>query len=91
MFFDRKEGRNTMQPDSVLPRSYVGLKQSTEAVREGLVKKAYIAKDADNHISQPFLELCKECGVMIETVETKTKLGKAFGINVPAAVAVELK
>lgn len=80
-----------MQPDATLPRSYVGLKQSTEAVREGLAKKAYIALDADSHVSRPFAELCKECGVPVETVETKTKLGKTFGISVPAAVAVELK
>ncbi len=80
-----------MQPDSSLPRSYVGLKQSTEAVSEGLAKKAYIAMDADSHVSQPFLELCKSYGVPVEYVETKAKLGKAFGINVPAAVAVELK
>ena len=80
-----------MQPDSSLPRVYVGLKQSTEAVSEGLAKKAFIARDADSHIVTPFVELCKIHGVPVEEAETKAKLGKAFGINVPAAVAVELK
>lgn len=80
-----------MQPDASLPRSYVGLKQSTEAVRDGIVKKAYIADDADKHVSSPFEELCQENGIPVEKVETKAKLGKIFGINVPAAVAVELK
>ena len=80
-----------MQPDATKPRSFVGLKQSTEAVTDGLVKKAYIAEDADEHISLPFFELCKEKAVPVEKVETKAKLGKKFGISVPAAVAVELK
>ena len=80
-----------MQPDSILPRSFVGLKQSTEAVSDGLVKKAQIARDADLHVIMPFVTLCKKSGVPVEEVETKAKLGKAFGINVPAAVAVELK
>ena len=80
-----------MQPDSKEVRSFVGLKQSTEAVREGLAQKAYIAEDADEHISVPFAKLCKEAGVFVEKIETKAKLGKKFGINVPAAVAVELK
>ena len=80
-----------MQPDLSQPRSFVGLKQSTEAVKSGLAKKAYIADDADKHVSLPFYELCQESGVPVEMVETKAKLGKIFGINVSAAVAVELK
>ncbi len=80
-----------MQPDSKEVRAFVGLKQSTEAVRSGLVKKAYIANDADAHVIEPFFKLCKEFGVPVEKMETKAKLGKTFGINVAAAVAVELK
>ena len=80
-----------MHPDARLPRSYVGLKQSTEAVSDGLAQKAYIANDADEHVKEPFLKLCVENGVPVEQIETKVKLGKIFGINVPAAVAVELK
>ena len=79
-----------MQPDSPV-RCYVGLKQSTEAVNEGFAKKAYIALDADEHVRLPFETLCREHGVPVEFAETKAKLGKTFGINVPAAVAVELK
>ena len=78
-----------MQPDLSV-RRYVGLKQSTEAVEEGLVKKAYIALDADEHVRLPFEALCREKNVPIEFAETKAKLGKSCGINVPAAVAVEL-
>lgn len=79
-----------MQPDSPV-RCYVGLKQSTEAVQEGTAKKAYIALDADEHVRLPFEALCREMNIPVEFAETKAKLGKTFGINVPAAVAVELK
>ena len=79
-----------MQPVSPV-RCYVGLKQSTEAVQDGLVKKAYIALDADEHVRLPFEALCKENDVPVKYKESKAKLGKAFGINVSAAVAVELK
>ena len=65
-----------MQPDSSLPRVYVGLKQSTEAVSEGLAKKAFIAADADSHVIMPFVALCKKSGIPVEEVETKAKLGK---------------
>ena len=78
-----------MQPDLSV-RRYVGLKQSTEAVSCGLVKKAYIALDADEHVRLPFEALCREKNVPIEFAQTKAKLGKSCGINVPAAVAVEL-
>ena len=79
-----------MQPDSPV-QCYVGLKQSTEAVIDGFAKKAYIALDADEHVRLPFETLCREKNVPVEFAETKAKLGKTFGINVPAAVAVELK
>ncbi len=80
-----------MQSDLQDVRYYVGLKQSTEAVKKGLVKTAHVALDADEHVRLPFEALCRECNVPIEHKESKAKLGKAFGINVSAAVAVELK
>ena len=80
-----------MQSDLQDVRYFVGLKQSTEAVKKGQVKKAYIALDADEHVRLPFEALCKENDVPVEHKESKAKLGKAFGINVSAAVAVELK
>jgi len=79
-----------MQSDSHEVRRFVGIKQSTEAVSKGLVKCAYIALDADEHVRLPFEALCREKNVTVEYVPTKAKLGKAFGITVSAAVAVEL-
>lgn len=72
-------------------RIYVGYRQSVDAVRCGNVKKAYIAKDADEHIVLQFCELCKECGVEVIFADSKKMLGKVCGINVSAACAVVLK
>lgn len=80
-----------MQPDLQNVRFYVGLKQSTDAIRNGKAQKAYVAKDADDHVRLPFVALCEEHGVPVVFSETKAKLGKDFGISVSAACAVILK
>ena len=69
----------------------VGIKQSTEAVAVGIADCAFVANDADNHVKEPFLELCKQKNVPVKFYETKHELGKACGIDVGAAVAVILK
>ena len=79
-----------MDSDIKSSRKCVGIKQSTEAVLEGLAKKAIVASDADNHVKEPFLDLCKKKGVPVEFYETKQELGKACGIDVGAACAVIL-
>ena len=61
-----------MQPDLQAARTYVGLKQSTEAVKKGLAKCAYIALDADEHVRRPFEALCKEKGVPVQYAEKQS-------------------
>ncbi len=80
-----------MHPDLQNVQFFVGLKQSTEAIKNGKVQKAYIANDADDHVRLPFVALCKENDIPVEYCETKAKLGKDFGISVSAACAVILK
>ena len=80
-----------MQPDLQNVRFYVGLKQSTDAIKKGKAQKAFVAQDADNHVRLPFVALCEEHGVPVELSESKAKLGKDFGISVSAACAVILK
>lgn len=82
---------NNMLTDLQNVRFFVGLKQSTDAIKNGKAAKAYVANDADDHVRLPFVALCSECGVPVEFCETKAKLGKDFGINVAAACAVILK
>lgn len=80
-----------MQPDLQNARFYVGLKQSIDAIKNGEAQKAFVAKDADEHVRLPFVALCEEHQVPVSYAETKAKLGKDFGISVGAACAVILK
>lgn len=80
-----------MHPDLQNVRFYVGLKQSTEAIKNEKAAKAYVANDADDHVRLPFVALCSEHDVPLEFCETKAKLGRDFGIKVSAACAVILK
>jgi len=71
-------------------RTYVGLKQSTEAVAAGEVETAYVAKDADPRVREPFEDLCKEKNVPVVYFDTKQQLGRACGIDVGATCVVVL-
>ena len=87
-----QEGNDfVMQPDLQDVRFYVGLKQSTEAIKNGKAARAFVANDADDHVRLPFVMLCEENGIPLEICESKAKLGKNFGISVSAACAVILK
>jgi len=68
----------------------VGLKQSRKAVKDGVAAMAFVAKDADPKVRQPFETLCAESGVKIEYAESCAELGKACGIEIGCAVAAIL-
>lgn len=69
----------------------IGLKQSRRAVKEGLVREAYVAEDVEERLARPFLEACVEASVPITKVPTMKELGQAAGIDIGAAVVVILK
>ena len=66
----------------------VGFKQSLRAVKDGAAKKAFVAMDADVHVTTPFVNACEANGVTVEYCESCRVLGDACGIEVGAAVAV---
>ena len=69
----------------------VGLKQSHRALKDGRALRAYLAGDAEEKVSLPFIEACSEAKVELVTVETMALLGEACGVKIGAAVAVILK
>lgn len=68
-----------------------GVKQSRKAIENGEAAKVYVADDADPHVTESVVELCKSKAVDYEWAESMEKLGKAAGINVGAAVVTVLK
>ncbi len=77
---------NELQTDHKI----VGFKQSMKAVGAGEVKKAFVAMDADVHVTTPFVRACQDKGVAVEYCDSCRILGDACGIEVGAAVAVLL-
>ena len=69
----------------------VGVKQSTKAVKEGRATVAFVAKDADPRLTEPFLALCTAHNVEIVLIPTMRELGASCGVAVGSAVAVGLK
>lgn len=68
----------------------VGVKQTEKAVAKGSALKVYVAKDADERVTEKLVELCEEEAVTVVKVETMHELGKACGIHVKAAAAAIL-
>lgn len=70
---------------------HIGLKQSRRALEENRVAKAFVAGDADAHVTRSFVEDCEMMGVEVEGVDTMAELGRAAGIDIGAAIVVILK
>ena len=69
----------------------VGVKQSRRALKDGLVKTAYLAQNVEDGVRIPLEELCKAQGIPVVSVPTMQELGSACGISVGAAIAVVLR
>lgn len=72
-------------------KKVVGIKQSVKAIKTGVAKTVYIAKDADSKLVEPVMNLVEEGSLEIVFVDTMKGLGKLCGIDVGAATAVVLK
>lgn len=68
----------------------VGVKQSRKAIREGRARRVYLADDADPAVTGPIAAECAAAGIPVETGKTMAQLGRACGIAVGAAAAVDL-
>lgn len=69
----------------------VGVKQTIKAIKSGVVKIVYIAKDADNKLLQSVKVLVDENSLELVYINTMKELGKLCGIDVGAATAAILK
>jgi len=68
----------------------IGTKQTIKAVQRNAAAVVYVAKDAEPHVVEPLINLCKEKGVEVVTVDSMLELGKACGIEVGSASAAIL-
>ena len=68
----------------------VGIKQTQRALEKGLVRRLFIAKDAEPHVLRSINEWCTNHEVDRVEVPTMKELGKSCGIEVGTAVAAIL-
>lgn len=68
-----------------------GVRQAMKAIEAGKAEVVYLADDADSFVALPITDTCKQKGIRVECVPTKTALGRMCRIDVPSAVAVKLK
>ena len=69
----------------------VGLKQVQRAVSAGRAGRVFLACDADPRLIQPLRELCSQEGTEADDTLTMQQLGRACGIDVPAAAVALLR
>ncbi len=69
----------------------VGVKQTEKAVLKETALKVYVAKDADERVTEKLIELCEEKNVELVMTDSMYELGKACGIHVKAAAVAILK
>ena len=68
----------------------VGKKQTIKALEKGVVEVVYIAKDADERVVRQIIDLAKDQGLPVITVETMIELGKECNIEVRTATAATI-
>lgn len=72
-------------------KKVVGTKQAERALNSDQVKLVYIAKDADYHVTDRLVDICKDKQIEVIYVDTMKELGKACQIDVNAATVALLK
>ena len=72
-------------------RKVVGIKQLRKSLKDGQVRMAYVAENADPRLTDPLKEECQRLGVELIVVPTMAELGKACSIEVGAAVAAIIR
>ena len=65
----------------------VGAKQLRKALRNGLVRRVFLARDADPAITSPIAQTCRDAHIEFVWIQSMKDLGRACGIEVGAAAA----
>ncbi len=71
----------------MVSRKVVGTKQTLKTINKGEAKHVIIAKDAEEKVVSPLIELCKEKDISWSYAESMSELGNACGIKVGASAA----
>ncbi|MEI4771084.1 ribosomal L7Ae/L30e/S12e/Gadd45 family protein [Psychrobacillus sp. FJAT-51614] len=67
-------------------KTIIGTKQTVKAMKKGLVKEVYIARDVEDRIIALAESTAKDNNIPFYYVESKVDLGKACGLRINASV-----
>jgi len=71
-------------------RFVAGSKQTFKAIENGLAERVILARDAEERVLHPVIDICREKNIPVSYTDTMEELGKACGIKVKAAMAAIL-
>ena len=54
--------------DRLLGKKVIGIKQASKSLKNGLGRTLYVAKDAEEKLTQPVVELAKGLGTDVQAV-----------------------
>ena len=77
--------------DRIVGKKVIGIKQSTKLIKNGEGKVLYVAKDANDKLISPIIQLAKEKNIEIVEVSTMKELGKIGGIDVNSSAILTLE
>ncbi|MNM29086.1 Ribosome-associated protein L7Ae-like protein [compost metagenome] len=77
--------------DRLIGKKLIGIKQCAKAMKNGSGTKLYVAKDSDERLILPLIELATEKNIQINYVDTMRDLGKMCSIEVGATSALMLE
>ena len=76
---------------AILEKPFVsGARQTLRALREGRVRRVYIASDAAPRVVEPVRAVADEAHVPVRGIPTMRELGRACGLSVGCACAASL-
>ncbi|MBO8142609.1 MAG: ribosomal L7Ae/L30e/S12e/Gadd45 family protein [Firmicutes bacterium] len=69
----------------------VGTRQTLRALEKGAAEIVFVARDAEERVTRPVIEMCRKNGVQVVYVDNMRLLGQYCMINVGAATAAILR
>ena len=77
--------------DRIVVKKVIGIKQCTKALKSDEGKVLYVAKDANDKLISPIIQLAQEKNIKIVEIPTMKELGKMSGIDVKSAAVLTLE
>lgn len=76
--------------DRLVGEKVIGIKQCVKAIKNGRGQILYVAKDADDKLIAPLIDLANENNVEVESIDTMKELGRMCDIEVKASATLIL-